>query len=536
MPFVADFSSIAATPTDAADPNEQQAIRIGVVTGRHAGKIRDGTEPVLTAVAITKHFGPTVALSKLDLAIRPGEVVALMGANGAGKSTLVKILSGVYLPDGGTLTLRGAPFRPASPQAAKRLGVATVHQSIADAVVPALSIADNLLLDRLCDPGSPWRVPPAARRDAAGPLAARVGLDVDLSAPLASLSLASQQLVTLARALASHPALLILDEPTASLSAPEAERLFVLLDQLRDEGVAILLVSHRLGDLRRIADRVTIVRDGRIVADLQAPIDFDAAVETMIGRPLLKDRARHAADRASLEACFSLRDFQLMPDSIPFDLDVRRGEIVAIAGPVGGGKSRLASAIFGAARAAAGEMMLDGAPWRPRSPADSIRAGVFLAGEDRWRTSLFPDSVPFASIAGTLSFPFMSRWFPRGTVRRTVERDAALEAIGNFGIRCTGPDDRLTHLSGGNQQKVVLARWQAQRARLLLLDEPFQGVDAGARADIVDTLRRHARERATIVFVSDLEEAFEIADRVVRFDRATLDRVPTTDPTAHLHP
>ena len=489
--------------------------------------------PILSASGVTKRFGATVALSKLDLSIHPGEVIALMGANGAGKSTLVKILSGVYAPDGGTLTLDGEPYRPGSAQAARQLGVATVHQSIADAVVPTLSIADNLLLDRLCDPASPWHVPPAARCEAARPLAERVGLDVDLSAPLSTLSLASQQLVTLARALTSRPRLLILDEPTASLSAAEADRLFARLDTLREEGVAILLVSHRMGDLRRMANRVAIVRDGHLVADLRAPIDFAAAVETMIGRPMPATRMREANDAASLEPCFSLRDFRLSPDSLPFDLDVRRGEIVAIAGPVGGGKSRLANAIFGATRASGGEMTLDGQAWRPRSPADAIRAGVFLAGEDRWRSSLFPDSVPFASIAGTLSFPFLSRWFKRGAVKRASERAAASEAISRFGIRCTGPDDRLTRLSGGNQQKVVLARWHVEPARLLLLDEPFQGVDAGARADIVDTLRRHARERATLVFVSDLEEAFEIADRVIRFDRATLDHQPSHDPTSH---
>ncbi|KAB0635747.1 ABC transporter ATP-binding protein [Burkholderia stagnalis] len=493
------------------------------------------SSPILTVSRVSKRFDATVALSAVDLSIRAGEAIALMGANGAGKSTLVKILSGVYPPDGGTLTLRGAPYRPASPRAATQLGVATVHQAIADAVVPALSIADNLLLDRLCDPASPWRAPLAARRDAAAPLAARVGLDVDLRAPLASLSLAGQQRVTLARALATHPALLILDEPTASLSAPEAERLFALLDALRADGVAILLVSHRLGDLRRIADRVAIVRDGRIVADLPAPIDFDAAVDTMIGRPLRKDRTHRAADAAPLDACFSMRDFRLTAASTPFDLDVRRGEIVALAGPVGGGKSRVARAIFGAAHAAGGAMTLDGRPWRPRSPADAIRAGVFLAGEDRWRTSLFPDHVPFASIAGTLSFPFLPRWFARGAVHRARERAAARAAIAQFGIRCTGPDARVSHLSGGNQQKVVLARWHAEPARLLLLDEPFQGVDAGARADIVDTLRRQAPTRATLVFVSDLEEAFEIADRVVRFDRATLDHAFTTDP-ASVHP
>ncbi|MGE8509904.1 MAG: sugar ABC transporter ATP-binding protein [Paraburkholderia terricola] len=488
--------------------------------------------PLLSATAVTKRFGATLALSNLDLSIHPGEVVALMGANGAGKSTLVKILSGIYSPDSGALTLDGKPYRPASAQAAKQLGVATVHQSIADAVVPALSIADNLLLERLCDPGSPWRVPPAARRAAARPLAERVGLRIDLAAPLGSLSLANQQRVTLARALASHPRLLILDEPTASLSAAEAERLFAQLEPLREEGVAILLVSHRIGDLRRIADRVAVVRDGRLVADLHPPIDFDAAVETMIGRPLPDARNRRTAGTLPLEPSFSLRDFQLTPHSVPFDLDVRRGEIVAIAGPVGGGKSRLASAIFGATRASGGRMLLDGQPWRPRSPAAAIRAGVFLAGEDRWRSSLFPDSVPFASIAGTLSFPFLSRWFRRGAVKRATEREVATQAIASFGIRCTGPDDRLTRLSGGNQQKVVLARWHVEPARLLLLDEPFQGVDAGARADIADTLRRHAPQRATIVFVSDLEEAFEIADRVVRFDRATLDHHPTHDLSA----
>ena len=494
--------------------------------------------PILTVAAVSKRFGPTLALDSVDFSISAGEVVALMGANGAGKSTLVKILSGVYRPDGGNLSLCGEPFQPASPHHAKQLGIATVHQSIADAVVPALSIADNLLLDRLCDPASPWRTPPAARMRDAAPLAARVGLDADLAAPLASLSLAAQQLVTLARALATRPALLILDEPTASLSEPEAERLFALLERLRDEGVAILLVSHRLGDLRRIAQRVTIVRDGRIVSDLRAPIDLNAAVETMIGRKLRSDRnaavSAHAAPSAQ-KPCFSVRDLQLTPGSVPFDLDVQQGEIVAIAGPVGGGKSRFARAIFGAIRTASGTMTLDGKPWRPRSPADAIRAGVFLAGEDRWRTSLFPDSVPFASIAGTLSFPFLTRWFRRGVVKRGHEQRAAADAIDNFGIRCTGPDDRLTRLSGGNQQKVVLARWHAQPARLLLLDEPFQGVDAGARADIVDTLRRHAGQRATLVFVSDLEEALEIADRVVRFDRATLEPAAHSDLNLHTH-
>ncbi|TKC78839.1 sugar ABC transporter ATP-binding protein [Trinickia terrae] len=480
--------------------------------------------PVLRAAGIGKQFGSSVALDHVDLSIEAGEVVALMGANGAGKSTLVKILSGVYRADRGALTLSGAPFEPASPHDALRCGVATVHQAIADAVVPTLSVADNLLLDQFCAAGSPWFLPARARRRAAAQRAARVGLEVDLDAPLASLPLAAQQRVTIARALAAHPALLILDEPTASLSAAEAERLFELIDRLRAEGVATLLVSHRQGDLRRLADRVAVMRDGRIVGEMRSPIDFDAALEAMLGRPLRAVRPQ-GDPKVSHDGspALSIRGLRLRTDSAPFDLDVRRGEIVAITGPVGSGKTRFARTLFGVSRAMEGTVALDGMRWQPRSPAAAIRAGVFMLGEDRRRTSLFPDGVPFATIAGTIGFPFLPRWFARGFVHERRERQAAVDAIERFGIRCRGPDDRPARLSGGNQQKVALARWHAEPARLLLLDEPFQGVDAGARADIVDLLRRHAHSRATLVFVGDLEEALEVADRVVHFDRGAPD-------------
>lgn len=490
--------------------------------------------PILTAHTIAKRFGATVALSRLDFSIRAGEVVALMGANGAGKSTFVKIVSGVQAQDEGSMTLAGQAYAPASPHAARRLGVATVHQSVADAVVPALSIADNLLLEQLCDGEAGWWAPRAARRERARALAARVGLDAGLDALLGSLSLAGQQRVALARALATKPRLLILDEPTASLSAAEAERLYTLIDGLRGEGVAVLLVSHRVADLRRLASRVAIVRDGRIVAEREAPIDFDAALETMIGRPLPVRAAEPQREHDATTPALSLRGLRLAPDSEPFDLDVREGEIVAVVGPVGAGKSRLAQVIFGAARAAAGTMSLHGNAWLPRTPGEAIEGGVFLAGEDRWRTSLFPDAVPFASIAGTISFPFLTRWRRSGLVPRAREQSAAREAIQVFGIRCGGPDDRLTRLSGGNQQKVLLARWHAEPARVLLLDEPFQGIDAGARADIAATLRRGAARRATLVFVSDLEEAHEVADRIVRFDRGTIEHADAAPSLSHI--
>ncbi|WP_186199833.1 sugar ABC transporter ATP-binding protein [Burkholderia gladioli] len=491
--------------------------------------------PVLEARGLLKRFGATRALDGVDLVLGAGEVVALMGANGAGKSTVVKILSGVLRPDGGTVHLRGRPFAPGDAQQARAGGVATMHQSIADAIVPGLSVADNLLLDRMNRSGGIGFERPSTRRREAAAIAARIGLDVPLAAPAADQSIAVRQLITLARALDAAPALLILDEPTASLSAEEAARLFAALDRLREQGVAILLVSHRPGDLRRMADRAVVLRDGRVVARVEAPFDYDAATEAMIGRPLPRHRPRStasvtgstvaaAAPMPALQEGLSIRGLQLFADAPPLDLDAARGEIVALTGPVGGGKSRLARTLYGVEPPASGAISLDGRPWRPRGPADSVAAGVFMLGEDRWTSSLFPDSVPFASIAGTIGFPFLARWFRRGRVDRSHERARAAELIAAMSIRCQGPDDRVVRLSGGNQQKVALARGFVEPARLLLLDEPFQGVDVGARAEIVEILRRGASGHATLVFVSDPEEAFEVADRVLEFDRLRIGR------------
>jgi simple sugar transport system ATP-binding protein len=478
------------------------------------------TTSKLVLAGLSKRFGSTVALDRVDLTVAAGEVVALMGANGAGKSTLVKILAGVHPFDSGRIELNGKAIRPATPQHAKALGIVTVHQAIADTGVPGLSVAENLLLDHFCAPGRAFIGTRRSQLRAARAIAARIGLELDLGERLDRLTIAERQLIAIARVLAGRPEVVIFDEPTASLSDTEAQRLFEVIERLRDDGTAILYISHRLADLERIADRTVVLRDGRVGAAFTRPIDFQAAIETMIGRDLKTAHSR--ATVKPVRPALSLSKARLRLDREPFDLEVGIGEVIAITGAVGAGKTTLAEAIFGVRPLAGGSMSFEGSEWKPARPADAIRAGVFLAGEDRWRTSLFPASVPFASIAGTLSFPFLSRWFPLGRVNTRREHEAALEAIHRFGIKCSGPGDRLETLSGGNQQKVVIARWHAHPARLLLLDEPFQGVDIGARDDIIRAIREEASTRATIVVVSDHEEALEVADRIIVMDRHTV--------------
>jgi simple sugar transport system ATP-binding protein len=473
----------------------------------------------LVANGLSKRFGANTALDGVDLELVGGEVVALMGANGAGKSTLVKILCGVYGSDAGSIRVGGKTIVSDTPGQARARGIVAVHQSVADIGVPALSVADNLLLDRYCASNELLFAAGGRKRQAAQRIAEGIRLDVDLRRQLGTLSIAEWQLVAIARAVSDDPAVLILDEPTASLSAAESERLLAVVDGLRAKGVAILYISHKLADLRRIADRVLVLRDGRIVGGYSKPIDFAAAIRAMIGREV----GRSAGARAERgERVLKISDAKLRADSAPFDFVAHAGEVVAVTGPVGAGKSTLAGAIFGRWPLAAGLMELDGRPWRPSGAQESIERGVFMGGEDRWRTTFFPPSVPFAHIAGTISFPFLKGWSVAGLVSRDAEIRAARSLIREFGVKTRGPLDPLTSLSGGNQQKVVLARWHAEPARLLILDEPFQGVDIGARNDIIQAIRAKSKDRATVVFVNDLEEALEVGDRVVVMDDHTI--------------
>jgi len=471
--------------------------------------------PLLTIRAVRKAFGATQALVGIDLDIARGRIVALMGANGAGKSTLVNILSGLFPADSGAIRLDDAPFAPASPRAAAAAGIMTVHQATQSVGAAGLSVADTLLLDRFADRAAPWFVTRRSVRRQAAEIASHAGFTLPLDRDFGDIGPADRQMVAIARALSAQARLLILDEPTASLSPREAGRLFDVLEGLKGRGLAILYISHRTADLARLADRAVVLRGGQVVADLARPIDFDRALATMIGRPI---EAAHAQARAATGGVvLELDGVRLRQGARPIDFTLAQGEIVAITGPLGAGKSRLLATIGGAEPLRFGRMLLAGRPFAPSGPAEAIAAGIVLAGPDRHRSSFMPPDWPGGSVAGTIALPHLRRWFPHGFLVGDHERRAAEAGIARLGIRASGPDARLSTLSGGNQQKVVLARWQAEPARVLLLDEPFQGVDVGARADIIAALRAD-RAAATLITTSDPEEAMEVADRILAMD------------------
>jgi simple sugar transport system ATP-binding protein len=458
---------------------------------------------------LEKSFGKNRVLKGVDLDLPAGQVTVLMGANGAGKSTLVKVLCGVHHADGGAVTLGGADFAPVDAADAIAQGIVTVHQSIDDGVIPDLDVASNLMLDRLTAPGAGFFVNDRALRRAARQVAASMQLDVDVTRPVSEMGVADRQMIAIARAMARAPRLLILDEPTSSLSATEAERLFALIDRLRGQGVAVLYISHRMSDIRRIADRIVSMRDGQVAGVFEGEVlDYEAAVTAMLGHAMSDvDNAPAIASAPILR----LDGVRLLPGAAPVDLTAHAGEVLAITGLLGSGKSALAEIVFGLRSLTTGDMTLDGAGYAPRDAGEAVARGVFLSPKDRGRNAVVPDF----DISDNMTLPFLNSFSRLSLLGSARQAKAANRMIGDLGIVCQGPGDAITTLSGGNQQKVMIARWLLQPSRVLLLDEPFQGVDIGARRDIGRHIRATADGRATIVFVSEIDEALEIADRIV---------------------
>jgi ribose transport system ATP-binding protein len=469
--------------------------------------------PLLEVRALRKQFPGVLALDGVGLSARAGEVLAVVGENGAGKSTLMKVLAGVYQPDAGEILLDGRPLHLTGVRDALARGIVLIHQELN--LAEPLSVTANLFLgrERLRGGLLGWLDRPAMAREAKA-LLARVGLDVPLSRPVGGLPLGQQQLVEIARALALNARVLIMDEPTSSLTQREADRLFEVIRELKRAGVAILYISHRLAEVDAVADRVTVLRDGRNAGDLaRDQISHAAIVRLMVGRDLRQFYARQHTPKPDAPVRLEARGVRYAGGPpTPVSFQVRGGEVVCLAGLVGAGRTELAEALFGIRPITAGEVLIDGSPARVRSPRQAVARGLLLAPEDRRLNGL----ILADAVQDNLSLPNLDRL----SVARLVDprREAALarEMVTTLRVKTPRLGQPVGLLSGGNQQKVVFGKWLARGPGVFILDEPTRGVDVGAKAEIYALMDRLAGQGVAILMISsDLEEVLGMSDRVL---------------------
>jgi ABC-type sugar transport system ATPase subunit len=468
---------------------------------------------LLRVSGVSKAFTGVQALSGIDLSVDAGEVHALLGQNGAGKSTLMKVIAGDVVPDEGTVEVDG--------------DVGIVYQELS--LVPQRSVAENVLLGRwpmrwggrFVD----WK---ALERQARGHLE-RVGFDIDPRTPVAELGMAERQLVELAKALSIASKVLLLDEPTSALSDREARRLFAIIGELRAQGVAIVYVSHHLREIVEISDRVTVLRDGRLVETLEtAGLDEQQLAQLMVGRAttLIGEPHEESAELASRPVALRATGVGRAPRLKPVDLHVGEGEIVGVFGLVGAGRSRLAKTLFGLEPATEGTIEVLGRERRIRSPDQAIAAGMGYVGEDR-QAGL----VPRMSVAANITLASLGRVSRGPLLQFAAERAEADRVVEGLGIRAASLDSTVDTLSGGNQQKVVLARWSCSGARVLVLDDPTRGIDVGAKEEVFRLVRQLASEGVAVLYLtSEVREARALSDRllVMAGGRLVAEVEPTT--------
>jgi ribose transport system ATP-binding protein len=458
---------------------------------------------------ISKFYPGVVALSDVRLEIAGGEVVGLIGENGAGKSTLMKVLGGSIAPDRGTLAIDGEPLGSLSPAGAMARGIAFVHQELNP--FTNLDVTANILLGREKTTGFLRMLDRDAMEREVRPILAMLGAPFGPSDPVSGLSLAEQQLLEIARALSIDARLVIMDEPTSSLTLSETRRLLDVIRQLKARGVAVLFISHRLDEVQEIADRVVVLRDGRNAGELPAgAISREAMISMMIGRDIKQfyEKRRHEVRAPILE----IRDVATL--AFPHaraSLTVHEGEILGLAGLVGAGRTELARAIFGIDPVVHGEIILNGEPLPGGDVAAAIRLGMGLVPEDRKGQGLLLDF----SIAQNIALPSLARLSSGGTVSVERELELAEESRRNLGIKTASVTGAAAELSGGNQQKAVLAKWLAMAPKLLIVDEPTRGIDVGAKAEVYRVLQELADEGVGILMISsDMEEVIGVSDRV----------------------
>ncbi|HEX4052701.1 MAG TPA: sugar ABC transporter ATP-binding protein [Tepidisphaeraceae bacterium] len=468
------------------------------------------SSPILQLKGICKRFPGVIALSDVSLEVGRGEVVAVIGENGAGKSTLMNILGGIHPPDEGQIFIDAKPVSIRNVSDAVAMGIGFVHQELNN--LENLEVAGNIFLGReplWCGPLK--LMDRKAMISASRPHLERLGLNVDPRTLLKTLSLAQQQLVEIARALSQNARILVLDEPTSSLTAAETARLLATVKELRNQGVSVIYISHRLGEISQVADRVVALRDGRNAGELpRDQITHENMVRLMIGRDLrsfyVPGSGARQAERLQVK---NARTVVWPARSVSFD--AAGGEILGFAGLVGAGRSELAESVFGVRPLIEGQVLLDGIPLKIRHCRDAIAAGIFLVPEDRRRTGL----VTSMTVRENITLPGLWNYTRAMLISRRAESAEARRQIDSMRIRTPGPEARVMNLSGGNQQKVVLAKWLALEPKVLIVDEPTRGIDVGAKAEIYRLLRALADKGvAVIVISSDMEEVLGISDRI----------------------
>lgn len=473
--------------------------------------------PLLNMVGITKRFPGVVALDNVNFEVTPGEVHALLGENGAGKSSLLKILSGAQQPDEGTIALFGDNIVFGSPHDSQRRGIATIYQEFT--LSPNMTIAENVFIGR--EPG-PWPFVnwPKMAADTKA-ITSQLGLHLEPMALVRNLSVAEQQMVEIARALSMEARLIVMDEPTAALSSSEVDKLFGIIRNLKARGFSIIFVTHRLEEVMQICDRYTVLRDGRQVgAGTVADTSVSEIIRMMVGRDVASLGGARAPAKMGEVALrvegLSRRGDAQDQNAIVLEnvsLEVRRGEILGIAGLVGAGRTETARAIFGADRFDSGRILVDGKPVDIRSPRDAIRHGIGLVPEDRKQQALFLSLAVRTNLSMTAQKQ-ITRW--GWFIDDAAERKLAGRYRDMLNIRMASQDQAIANLSGGNQQKVVLARWLALRPRVLIIDEPTRGIDIGAKVEVHNLLINMAKDGiAIIVISSELPEVMAISDRIV---------------------
>jgi inositol transport system ATP-binding protein len=475
------------------------------------------SEPLLRMAGIKKSFPGVMALGGVELSVAPAEIHALLGENGAGKSTLLKILAGAQPPDSGTITFGGETVRFGAPHDAQRKGIVTIYQEFT--LAPNMTICENVFIGR--EPGSKLFVSWRQMADETRALTQRLGLDADPMTLVRELSVAEQQLVEIARALSMKSRLIVMDEPTSALSQAEVEKLFRIIRDLKADGISVIFVTHRLEEVIEICDGYTVLRDGHFVGSGRvADTDIDGIIRMMVGREV-NALFHHREDATAGEVALSVEGISRRGSSkdasatvlADVSFSVRRGEILGIAGLVGAGRTEVARAIFGADPFDSGRVLIDGQPVRIASPQQAIRYGIGLVPEDRKQQALFL-SLAIRMNMSMAALDRVSRW---GVfINERAETALVAEYQKALSIRMSGPEQIVANLSGGNQQKVVLARWLALQPKVLIVDEPTRGIDIGAKVDVHNLLFDMARSGIAVIAISsELPEVLAVSDRIV---------------------